>query len=152
MNSLILAFIISLVVIFIMIKQINSVTDRIDQKSITNEPSVYSQFAGSIQEKIRAIKADIDSSKNTPSPTYTLLREEEEEKSLEFLADTIRKLVFFETMNSKRRSQKEVEKELFELLSLVDDFLKEKVVDGEKIADALRDELFNAFNNIQNRA
>lgn len=152
MNSLLLAFIVSLVVIFIMIRQINSVTNKIDQKSITNEPSVYSQFAGFIQEKIRTIKADIDSTKDTPAPTFALKSEADEEKSLEFLADTIRKLVFFETMNSKRRNQKEVEKELFMVLNDVEEFLEQKIKNGEILADNLRDELFAHYKNLQNRA
>lgn len=152
MNSLLLAFIVSLVVIFIMIRQINSVTNKIDQKSITNEPSVYSQFAGFIQEKIRTIKADIDSTKDTPAPTFALKSEADEEKSLEFLADTIRKLVFFETMNSKRRNQKEVEKELFMVLNDMEEFLEQKIKNGEILADNLRDELFAHYKNLQNRA
>lgn len=135
-----------------MIKQINTVTSKIDRQSITNESSVYSQFAGFIQEKIRTIKADIDSTKNTPSPSFTLIDKNDEEKGLEFLADTIRKLVFFETMNSKRRNQKEVEKELFQVLSNLETFLQERVENGEKLADTLREELFSEYNRLQNQA
>lgn len=150
MSSLLLAFIVSLVVIFIMVKQINSVTGKIDQQSITNEPSIYSNFAGYIQEKIRTIKTDIDSTKNRQAPTFLLINEADEEKSLEFLADTIRKLVFFETMNSRRKNQKEVEAELFEVLQNIEEFLQEKIQNGDQLAENLRDELFNYYTKLQN--
>lgn len=150
MSSLLLAFIVSLVVIFIMVKQINSVTGKIDQQSITNEPSIYSNFAGYIQEKIRTIKTDIDSTKNRQAPTFLLINEADEEKSLEFLADTIRKLVFFETMNSRRKNQKEVEAELFEVLQNIEEFLQEKIQNGDQLAENLRDELFSYYTKLQN--
>lgn len=148
-NILLLTFIISVVVVIIMIKQINKVTQKIDIKSIENAPSIYAQFSAIIQEKIRAIKADIDHTKDTPNPTYMLLKNEDEDNSLEFLADNIRKLVFLETMNAKRKSPKEIEGELFRVLNSLDDFLNQKIQNGKELADSLRDEFAKKFDNLQ---
>lgn len=149
-NMILLTFIITIVVVIIMMKQIGKVTANIDTKSIENIPSIYASFASFIQEKIRAIKADIDHTKNTPSPLYILKDENSEEKNLEFLADNIRKLVFFETMNAKRKNPKEVEKELFNILSALDDFLNTYIQNGEKLADDLRDEFASEFQKMKN--
>lgn len=150
MNQLLLVFVISLIVIFIMIKQINSVTSKLDRKTLTHEPSIYAKFAAFIQEKVRAIKTDIDHTKETEKPIYVLKNQDDETFSLEFLSDTIRKLVFFETMNSKRRTSKDIERELFETLNALENFLKERMQLGETLADNLRDELFEHFNTLQN--
>lgn len=148
-NLLLIVFIVSVAVILIMVKQINKITSNIDQKELSNEPSIYASFAATIQENIRLIKADIDHTKSTPSPTYILKDEKDEEKSLEFLADTIRKLVFFETMNSKKRDSKEVESELFGVLSSLDEFLQTYIENGEELSDKLRDSLSSEFAKLR---
>ncbi len=146
---LLITFIICIAVIIIMVKQIGKVTTKIDAKNMIDNSSVYAKFSAIIQEKIRAIKADIDHTKNTPYPTYVLKDEKDEEDSLEFLADNIRKLVFFETLNSKRKSQKEIEAELFGLLSNLDKFINEKIQNGEKLADELREDLSSKYEKLQ---
>lgn len=148
-NLLLIVFVVSVVVVLIMVKQINKITSNIDEKEARNQPSAYAKFAATIQENIRAIKADIDHSKDTPSPTYILKDNEDEEKSLEFLADTIRKLVFFETMNSKRRDSKDIENELFGVLSSLDEFINKYIQNGEELADKLRDKLSKDFSKIE---
>lgn len=148
-NILLFTFIISMVVIVIMIKQINKVTQNIDNKSIQNQPSVYAKFSAIIQEQIRAIKADIDHTKDTPNPTYILINESEEESSLEFLADNIRKLVFFETLNAKRKNSKDIESELFGILNSLDEFLNTKIQNGDTLANNLREEFSQKYKNLQ---
>ncbi len=152
-NFLLICFLICLAVVFVMVKQINKITTKIDQKEIENSqrPSIYASFSAFIQENVREIKTHIDHTKQTPYPTYRLINEEDEEKSLEFLADTIRKLVFFETMNSKRKNPKEIERELFEVLNSLDDFLTKKIQNGEKIADELRKKFAERFDKLKNQ-
>lgn len=149
-NIILFSFIVCVIVVIVMVKQINKITQNIDSQSIENNPNVYANFSAFIQEKVRAIKADIDHTKNVPNPTFILLHEEDEDSSLEFLADSIRKLVFLETMNAKRKSPKEVENELFKLLSSIDDFLTSKIKNGQELADNLRDEFSEQFNKLQN--
>lgn len=149
-NMVLIAFIVAIVVIIIMVKQINRVTTAIDNTADEQTPSIYASFAAFIQEKIRAIKADIDHTKNTPNPTFILIDTHNEDKSLEFLADNIRKLVFFETMNAKRKNSKDIEKELFDILNSLDGFLHSYIQNGEQLADNLRDQFAKEFSKLQN--
>ncbi len=149
-NMVLITFIVCVGVVIIMVKQINKITQKIDAKDEAGGvSSVYANFSAIIQEKIRAIKADIDHTKNTPSPTYVLKNQDDEDTSLEFLADNIRKLVFFETLNSKRKNPKDIESELFELLSNLDKFINEKMENGEELANSLRDELAEKYQSLQ---
>ncbi len=151
-NFLLISLIICLGVLIVMIKQINKITDQIDAKEEQKPSSIYGEFAAFVQEAIRAIKKDIDSSKETTSePLFVLKNSSQEEEALEFLADTIRKLVFFETLNSKKNNSKNTEKELFEILSGVDEFLHVHVRNGEKLADELRDKFAQEFERLKNK-
>lgn len=145
MNQLLFLALIVIAVVFIMLKQINKVTDNIDAKAAVPNNNKYPAFSALIQEAVRAIKADIDHTKSTPNPVYVLKYENAEEDSLEFLSDCIRKLVFFETINSQRTPSSEIEKGLFDVLNDIDNFLDEKIVNGEELSDKLRDELASKF-------
>lgn len=149
-NFLLISFIICLLVVFIMVKQINKITSNIDAKQIQTKPPIYADFAAFIQNHIREIKNDIDHTKDTPYPKYKLQDTSQEEKALEFLADTIRQLVFFETPNSKRNNPKETEGKLFGVLSSLDDFFHKYIQNGENIADELREKFAKEFSRLKN--
>lgn len=152
MEDFLPAILVAMAVGFVMIKQIGKITQRLDVKGEPTDANVYAAFAGVIQEKIRAIKKDIDSSKETPEPQYVLKEGEGEEKALEELSDMIRKLVFFETMGAKRDSKERIESEMFGVLNELDSFVSQALVDGEALADALREELFGAYERIKQEA
>jgi valyl-tRNA synthetase len=152
MEDFLPAILVAMAVGFVMIKQIGKITQRIDAKGEPTDANVYAAFAGVIQEKIRAIKKDIDSSKETPEPQYVLKEGEGEEKALEELSDMIRKLVFFETMGAKRDSKERIESEMFGVLNELDSFVSQALVDGEALADELREELFGAYERIKQEA
>lgn len=147
-NTLLVVIVICIFVVIALVKQINQVTNKIDAKEDENAPSVYANFAAIIQEKLRMIKKDIDHTKNTPEPVYVLNDQNNEEKSLEFLANCIRQLVFFETMNSKRKSNKQIELELFEILNSIDEHIKANMHNGEKLANELKDELALKYSQL----
>lgn len=150
MNNLAFLALIAIIVIIVMIQQIKKVTDRIDANENSEDlPNLYASFSALIQQKVSAIKTDINSSKPTSSPIYVLTNEADEESSLEFLSNCIRKLVFLETMNAKRKPPKEIEKELFEILSALDSFMQDKIKNGEKLSDELREELLAKFNELK---
>jgi valyl-tRNA synthetase len=149
MEQFLPAIIISVIVVVIMVKQIGQITGRIDAKGELSDTTLYAKFASIVQEKIREIKKDIDTSKETPEPVYVLTSEEKEEKALEELSDMIRKLVFFETMNAKNGSREKIEKEMFAVLSELDSFLNQAVKEGEVLADTLREELFAEYERLQ---
>lgn len=147
-NTLLVVIVICIFVVIALVKQINQVTNKIDAKEDENAPSVYANFAAIIQEKLRMIKKDIDHTKNTPEPVYVLNDQNNEEKSLEFLANCIRQLVFFETINSKRKSNKQIELELFEILNSIDEHIKANMHSGEKLANELKDELALKYSQL----
>ncbi|MBE0495674.1 MAG: hypothetical protein IBX45_04640 [Campylobacterales bacterium] len=149
MQDFLPAIVVAMAVGFIMIKQIGKITQRLDAKGDSTGTQVYATFAGIVQERIRAIKKDIDTSKETLEPRYILKEGENEEKALEELSDMIRKLVFFETMGSKRDSRERVEGEMFAVLSELDSFVSQAVENGEALADELREELFSVYEKLQ---
>ncbi len=147
-NLLIISFLISAVVVFVMVKQINKITNKIDENAIKYaNTNIYADFSAHIQEALRAIRADIKNTNN--EPIYVLINEENQEQSLEFLADNIRKLVAFESMGAKSKAPKQTEKELFEILSSIDEFLNNFIQNGEKLADDLREDFAKKFNELK---
>ncbi len=148
MDQLIPVLMIVGMVAFILIKQINKVANNSGSHPLLSSPSFerYSQFSSIIQEHVRTIKNSLDSSKEaTEESPFKLLEGKEEDKALELLSDFIRKLVFFETMMAKQKSAKEIETALFEVLSGIEDFLKEYCEDGEPLSEALREKLLEAY-------
>ncbi len=148
-------FVVALVA-FILIKQIMHITQKIDEngdkpvfspKDSTNFEK-YSKFSVEIQNHIRKIREDIDSSKNSKNPTYILKDKSKEEESTELLSDFLRKLVFFETLLAKNKASDEIESELFEVLSKVDKFLRENIENGDQLADELRDNLYEVYQKL----
>ncbi len=135
---------------FILIKQIKHVTDNLDEKGDTNSFDKYAKFSVAIQNHIRAIKLDIDSSKKIENPRYILKNQEDEEDLIEELSDYLRKLVFFETLLAKKKTSDEIEGELFDILSKLDSFIKNNCEDGEKLADELRDNLMQEYERNDN--
>jgi len=133
---------------FILMKQIKHVTDNLDQGNFNIKDNIfekYSKFSVVIQNAIRGIKKDLDSSKEKESPKYVLIEGKNEEDSIEILSDFLRKLVFFETLLAKQKSKSEIENELFGILSSLDIFIKENCKNGEVLAEELKDDLFAQY-------
>jgi len=133
---------------FILMKQIRHVTDNLDNGNHTINDNIfekYSNFSVVIQNAIRAIKKELDSSKEKESVRFVLLESKNEEDSIEILSDFLRKLVFFETLLAKQKSKDEIESELFAILSSLDVFIKENCVNGEELSEELKDSLFSQY-------
>ena len=150
MEQLIPVLMIVAMVAFVLVKQIGKLTNKLDTFVDENSHERYAKFSAIIQERVREIKQSLDSSKTPNERPFKLLEGKNEEEALELLSNFIRKLVFFETLMAKQKSSKEIEAELFELLSHLDTFLKEFCVDGEALADALRDSLLEAYEQLDN--
>ena len=149
MEQFLPAIIIAVVVTMVMVNQIKRITERLDAKGEREDGEIYAKFASIIQEKIREIKLSIDPDKEPHSSPYRLKEGIEAEPLLERLSDMVRTLVFFETMNAKRRSSEAVESELFGLLSDLDILINENFENGEELADALREELGDSYARLQ---
>ena len=148
MEQLIPVVMIVAMVAFVLIKQIGKLTNRLDTFADENSYNRYAKFSTIIQEHIRAIKQSLDSSKTLSERPFKLLEGKNEEEALELLSNFIRKLVFFETMMAKNKSSQEIEADLFDLLSHLDDFLKAYCVDGEALSDTLRETLLVAYQQL----
>ncbi len=151
MDQLIPVLMIVGVVVFVMMRQIGKVTDKIDRQPSVNSRNFerYAKFSSIIQEHVREIKNALDSSKIKEEETPFKLQEgRNEAQALEKLSDFIGKLVFFETMMEKQKSAKEIESELFEVLTALEKFLGEFCVEGEALAEALRERLLEAYQQL----
>ena len=106
MDQLIPVLMIVGLVVFVMMRQIGKVTDKIDRQPSVNSRNFerYAKFSSIIQEHVREIKNALDSSKIKEEETPFKLQEgRNEAQALEKLSDFIRKLVFFETMMANKK-------------------------------------------------
>jgi len=145
MEQLFPVLFVAALIAFIMMKQIGHITGNLDIQGETNSFEKYSKFSVAIQNHIRAIKLDIDSTKQIENPRYILKDKESEEDLIEELSDFLRKLVFFETLLAKRKTSSEIESELFAILSQLDNFIRQNCKDGEILAEELRDNLLAQY-------
>lgn len=148
MEQLIPVLMVVAMVAFVLVKQIGKLTTKLDTFADESSYDRYAKFSAIIQEHVREIKQSLDSSKTPNERPFKLLEGKNEDEALELLSNFIRKLVFFETMMAKQKSSTEIEAELFELLSHLDEFLNEYCVDGEALSDALREELLEAYEQL----
>ncbi|NLC27630.1 MAG: hypothetical protein GX780_02530 [Campylobacteraceae bacterium] len=149
MEAFLPAIVVAAIVAMVMVKQIKFLTQKLDAKGEFQTGETYASFASEIQEIIRQIKSDIDPNRSSRSPKYILNDNADADAVLEDLSDMVRTLVFFETMNAKRKSPKEVESDLFKLLSELDAFVVKNIKNGELLADELREELGRIFASLK---
>jgi hypothetical protein len=142
-------FVVALIA-FILSKQIKHITNNLpqDKEARNNEFEKYAAFSANIQVHVRKIKTDIDSSKESENPTYVLKNSGNEKASLEKLSDLLRKLVFFETMLAKQKTNTQIESELFNILDNLDNFVKNEIENGETLAEELKEILFSEYQNL----
>lgn len=149
MVDVVSAVLVGSVVIYLMYQNISKITSNID-KSIKGTFETYAAYSSKIQEYIRTVKNDIDSDHDVENPIF-ILKESTKSKALtKQLADLIRKLVFFETLLAKKKSAEEVEESMFAILDEFDKLVREECVDGETLADQIRDKLYQDYINTQN--
>ena len=148
MEQLLPVLMIVAMVAFILAKQIGKITKKLDTFSNDVSFDRYAKFSSIIQDEVREIKQNIDSSKSIDERLYLLLEGKDEREALEILSDFIRKLVFFETMMAKQKSTKEIEADLFEVLNGLENFLIEFCEDGENLAEALREKLLEGYESL----
>lgn len=149
MEAFLPTIVVVIIVIMVMVKQIKFITQKLDAKGEFQTGEIYASFASEIQDIIRQIKYDIDPEKDPKDPKFILNDNADRVSALEKLSDMVRTLVFFETMNAKRKSPKEVESDLFKLLSELDSFVTKNIKNGEELADKLREELGAIFASLK---
>jgi len=147
MDQFLPAIFVSIVVAFIVIKNIKRITEKMDIDAL-NPYDKYASFSAHIQEYIRDIKKEINQDDKS-NVIFALLNGVNLEKAQEKLSDFIRKLVFFETSMAKNRSKQQIENELAQLLFDLDSFIRENIENGDLIADKMKKDLQSRFEELR---
>ncbi|MDD3323910.1 MAG: hypothetical protein PHN38_02140 [Sulfurospirillaceae bacterium] len=147
MEQLFPVLFIAFVVGMILVKQIKKITQSIDLTS-NSSFELYANFSAVIQDHIKEIKNSIKSSEKRDENPFRLLDGKDEAEVMDKLSDIMRKLVFFETLMAKQKSNQEVEADLFEVLNTLETCINENFEDGENVADKLRETLLEAYQNL----
>ena len=147
MDQFLPAIFVSIVVAFVVIKNIKRITEKMDIDAL-NPYDKYASFSAHIQEYIRDIKKEINQDDKS-DVIFALLDSVDLEKAQEKLSDFIRKLVFFETSMAKNRSKQQIENELAQLLFDLDSFIRENIENGDLIADKMKKDLQSRFEELR---
>ncbi len=138
-NQFLPAIFISIVVAFIVVKNIKRITEKMDTDAL-NPHAAYAQFSAHIQEYIRDMKKDLNKS-DISDIIFTLTDGKDLESAQEKLSDFIRKLVFFETNMAKNRAKEDIEENLAQILFDLDNFVRENFKNGVLLADKMKEDL-----------
>lgn len=141
------AIFVSIIVAFIVIKNIKRITEKMDMDAL-NPYGKYASFSAHIQEYIRDIKKDIEK-KDKSDVVFALLDGKDVEKASEQLSDFIRKLVFFETSMAKNKTKEQIENDLTQILFDLDNFVRKNIKNGDMIADKMKEDLQARFEELK---
>lgn len=135
------------IVTFFMYQNINKITSNLAlDKSGTFEE--YAAFAAKVSEHIRKVKNDLDKDITCSDPVFCPKEECDTEKSVKDLLDLLRSSAFFETVMAKRKTPKEVEAAMADILQKLDEIIRKSCVNGDELADAVRDRLYEEYQKI----
>lgn len=148
MEDMIPLVLIIMAIVFIMYKNLEKVTSRIDNKEDVSF-ELYSKYAVKIEEYLREIKNDIEKRTVMQNPKYSLKNEDKKEDISNAISDIIRKVAFFETVMAKRKGSEQIEEELFKILNSLDELIGDEFKNGKETADNLKEELFEEFNRLK---
>jgi hypothetical protein len=141
---MVVAFVIMMVIIY---KNIGSAMERHapaggEREAEEGEGSnIYKEFSSFVLSVIDELKASTQEGR-------LQLREKTEEEAMEFYAQTIRRLMFFETMTPDSTAAKQSEEKLFAILNDIDLFLEESYEEGERLSDEIRERLQGQFQEL----
>ena len=141
------AIFVSIIVAFILLKNIKRITEKMDIDAL-NPYAKYASFSAHIQEYIRDIKKEI-AKEDKSDVIFALLEGKDVEKAEEQLSNFIRKLVFFETSMAKNRAKEQIENDLTQILFDLDSFVRENIKNGDLIADKMKEDLQARFEELK---
>jgi hypothetical protein len=135
------------IVTYFMYQNINKITSNLAlEKSGTFEE--YAAFAAKVTEHIRKVKNDLDKDITCSDPLFCPKEDCDAEQSVKELLDLLRSSAFYETVMAKRKTPKEVEAAMAEILQKLDAIIRKSCVDGDKLADMVRDRLYEEYQKI----
>ena len=101
-----------------------------------------------IIDEIRQLKRDLDDEIKKEHPTYHKKEEMDTKTAVRKLGDLIRRASFYETVLAKRKSPKEAEADLAEVLMETDRIIRQYCESGDELADRLKERLEHAYMEI----
>ncbi len=146
MDQFVPVIFVSIVVAFIVIKNIKRITEGMEQKGDNNYAN-YASFSTHIQEYIRDIKKDINQDSNS-DVLFVLKDTDKKEEASEKLSDFIRKLVFFETLMAKNKTKDQIEAELVQILTDLEAFVRQYIQNGDMLAEKIKEDLQARFQKL----
>lgn len=142
MSEFLIAISVGSLVAFILFYNIKEITKKIEKEE--DKSSFYSSFSLKIEERLREIRDNVQ--KDILKLENENLKKEFEDK----ISDLIRDTLFFETIEAKKLNNEKAEERLFKILSNTEEIIKKYLKEGEKIADNLREKLYDDYEQIKN--
>ncbi|PSM52626.1 hypothetical protein CBLAS_0736 [Campylobacter blaseri] len=142
MFNLELMIIAVLVVGFIIYKQIDKITQKLDKEEANPDMSRYVKFCDKIDNEIDKLNTDIKFS------NIVLKDNEKKDDFIEKLSLLRKELVFIQNMHSSNKNALTWEKKIFSFLTKFEDIVNEYLQDNEKINDEIRERLEKEFNSL----
>lgn len=149
MEHLVPVLVVLAIVAFFMYKNINKITANIDNFE-DKSYELYAKYARIVESYIKELQNNIEKNSVLADEKYTLLDNTDVKAVEEELSSLIRRLAFFETLQAKQKSKKELESDFFEVLSSLDDLIHKSFKNGEEIADEVRDNLHQEYVKLKN--
>jgi hypothetical protein len=135
------------IVTYLMYQNISKVTSKLESEK-GGSFEAYARFASKITDHIRRVKNDLDKDIDSSYPRFTPLESCNTGKTVQELLDLIRRTAFFETVMAKRKTPKEVEASLGEILGQLDEIIKKSCVNGEELAEEVKESLYKEYQKI----
>ncbi len=136
------------IVTYLMYQNITKVTANLEvEKGGSFE--AYAAFASKITNHIRRVKNDLDKDMESSYPRFHPTETCDTEATVKALLDLLRQTAFFETVMAKRKTPKEVEASLGEILGKFDEIIRTSCVDGDRLAEEVKESLYREYQKIR---
>jgi len=135
------------VVTWLMYQNINKVTAKLETDK-GGSFEAYAAFASKITDHIRKVKNDLDKDIETYYPRFKPQENCDTQKTVKDLLDLIRKTAVFETVMARRKTPKEVEAALGQILGELDEIIRKSCADGDRLAEEVKESLYKEYQKI----
>ena len=134
-------------VTWLMYQNINKITAKLElEKGGSFE--AYADFASKITDHIRKVKNDLDKDIETYYRKFKPKEACDTGKTIKELLDLIRRAALFETVMARRKTPKEVEASLVQILGEFDEIIRKSCIDGDKLAEEVKESLYKEYQKI----
>ena len=149
MEHLVPALVVVAIVAFFMYKNINKITSNIDTLE-DKSYELYAKYARIVERYIKELQETAEKNSILEDKKYKLNKDIKIDELTEEFSSLIRRLAFFETLQAKQKTRKELESDFFEVLSTLDNIIQKSFESGDKLADDIRDKLHEEYIKLKN--